>query len=313
MIWSISTYKEFQWCQRKWFLNKKVASRSPKDSYRRKVYLLSKLENIAAWRGKIVDYTISECVIPKLNNGSEIKSSEVYDFAKKVSRARYEFAKKNKFKERDLKKSDHEYDYSAIYDFEYTNSTDDLTNKFTNAWNEIYIALTNFLNNATLINKLNSANYLIKQRNLTFTFHDTTIKAVPDLIAFYENGPPHIFDWKVHYFGTKTYSEQLMLYAIALKSCNPHRDFQTDLTSYSIQDISLTEYQLLKNLIRNYNITEYHIEAINDFLANGLQMMKRKGFDEKYENLNIEDFEKTQNLDACITCQFKKICRENEL
>lgn len=311
MIWSISTYKEFQRCQRRWFLNHKAASNSPKDELRREIHFLSELEGIDSWRGKIVDYTISEFVVPKLNRKQIFANSEVFAFAKKVTRARYDFAKSFRYKEDKLKKTEHQYDYTALYEFEYANSSVDINEKLKKAWSEIEIALNNFLGNHDLIEHLKTSSYLAKQKNLMFKSHGHNVKGVPDLIAFFPKKPPHIVDWKVHYYGTKSYNEQLLVYAVALKSCNPHKDFPSNLSDYSIQDINLTEYQLLKNAVRNYNVTDDHIEIINDFIAGGLHAMERKSCHEKYEKLNIEDFEQTQNLDNCKNCPFKKICKEN--
>ena len=133
MIWSISSFREFKRCQRKWFLNKKVGSRSNKDAFRKEIYLLSQLESIDAWRGKIVDYTISEFIIPKLNKGNEFSNNEVISYAKQVARARYDFAKAKRHKEDGLKKTEHDFDYSALFSFEYDNCLDDQKEKFNKA------------------------------------------------------------------------------------------------------------------------------------------------------------------------------------
>jgi len=311
MIWSISSFKQFQRCQRKWFLDEKVGSRSNKDAYRREIYLLSQLESIEAWRGKIVDYTISEFIIPKIQKKQAINENEAIEFARKLTRARYEFAKAEKHKEIGLKKTDHTYDYAALFDIEYSNSTVDLNDKLKRSWNEIETALKNFLSNTELINYLKGANYLVTQRALTYSLHDFTIKGVPDLIAFFPNQPPHIFDWKVHFFATKTYNEQLLIYALALTNCNPHKDFINHISNCNAYDVRLSEFQLLKNSLRNYNVTDDYIEIINDYIAEGIEKMKLKRCDSGYKELNIEHFEKTPNLDNCINCQYKKICRED--
>lgn len=311
MIWSISSFKQFQRCQRKWFLDEKVGSRSNKDAYRRGIYLLSQLESVEAWRGKIVDYTISELIIPKIQKKQAIIESEVIEFARKLTRARYEFAKGERYKEEGLKKTDHNYDYAALYDIEYSNSSADLTDKLRRSWSEIEIALKNFLSKTELIDYLKGANYLVTQRALTYNLHDFTIKGVPDLIAFFPNQPPHIFDWKVHFFATKTYNEQLLIYALALTNCNPHKDFISYISNCTAYDVKLSEFQLLKNSLRNYNVTDDYIEIINDYIAEGIEKMKLKKCDSEYKELNIEHFEKTPNLDSCINCQYKKICRED--
>lgn len=114
MIWSISSFKQFQRFQRKWFLDEKVGSRSNKDAYRKEIYLLSQLESVEAWRGKIVDYTISEFIIPKIQRKQAINQSEVIEFAKRLSRTRYDFAKKERYKINGIKVHKVIYeDYSA--------------------------------------------------------------------------------------------------------------------------------------------------------------------------------------------------------
>lgn len=311
MIWSISSFKQFQRCQRKWFLDEKVGSRSNKNAFRKEIYLLSQLESIEAWRGKIVDYTISEFVIPKIQKRQVIVENEIIEFARKLTRARYEFAKSEKYKEEGLKKTNHSYDYAALYDFEYTNATYDLTEKFKKSWAEIETALKNFLSNKELIDYLKTASYLVTQRALTYSMHDFTIKGVPDLIAFFPNQAPHIYDWKVHFFGAKTYNEQLLIYALALTNCNPHKDFVNYINGFTAYDVRLSEFQLLKNTIRNYNVTDDYIEIINDYIAEGNEHMKLKKCDGDYKELDIEHFTKTPNLDTCLNCQYKKICRED--
>jgi PD-(D/E)XK nuclease superfamily len=311
MIWSISSFKQFQRCQRKWFLDEKVGSRSNKNTFRKEIYLLSQLESIEAWRGKIVDYTISEFIIPKIQKKQPINQTEVIEFAKKLTRARYEFAKAERYKEDGIKKTEHDYDYAALYNFEYTNSTYDLNDKLKQSWSEIETALKNFLSSNELMDYLRTANYLVRQRALTYSLHDFTIKGVPDLIAFFPNKPPHIFDWKVHFFGTKTYNEQLLIYALALTNCNPHKDFVGYINGFTAYDVKLSEFQLLKNTVRNYFVTDEYIEEINDFIAEGIELMTLKKCNYEYKELNIEHFAKTPNIDNCTNCQFKKICKED--
>jgi hypothetical protein len=282
-----------------------------KDPLRREVYLLSELESVDAWRGKIVDYTISEFIIPRINQKKTFTSAEVIAFAKKLCRARFEFAKAQRYKEENLKKTNHIYDYAALYEFEYLIPKNELHDHLKKAWEDIELALNNFLSNEQILDYLKTASYLVKQRNLKFKHHDFTIQGVPDLIAFFEDEPLHIIDWKVHFFGTKSYLDQLTIYALALLNCNPHRDFPVDLSPYTPYDIKLSEYQLLKNKVRNYSVTEQHLENLYDNLADGIIAMQRKRCDDDYKNLRIDDFEKTYDLKNCGNCPFKRICLED--
>ncbi|HMU46532.1 MAG TPA: PD-(D/E)XK nuclease family protein [Chitinophagaceae bacterium] len=310
MIWSISSFKQFLRCERKWFLSEKLGPRRNKDPFRNQIHLLSELESVEAWRGKIVDYTISEFVIPKIRKKLLIKEDDVFEYARKLTRARYEFAKAERYKQEGLKKTSHAYDYSALYDIEYPDTSSNFHEKLKRSWTEIETSLRHFLTNSELIDYLKTSNYLVTQRALSYSLHGFTVKGVPDLIAFFPNQPPHIFDWKVHFFGTKTYNEQLLIYALALINCNPHKDFTEYLNGFSVFDVKLSEFQLLKNSLRNYSINDDYIEVINDYIAEGIEKMQLKKCDSEYKELNIENFEKTPNLDNCLSCQFKKICKE---
>lgn len=309
MIWSISSFREFQKCERKWFYDKKLASRSTKNAYRQEVYFLSELETIDSWRGQIVDYTISEFVILKMQKRQKPTYNDVIAYAKKITKARYDFAMAEGHKEVGLKKTEHYYEYAPLYDVQYPAS--DLKVKLRKAWNEIDMSLSNFMNNKELLSHLRSASYLIPQRTLVYNSHDFTIKGVPDLIAFFPDEPPHIYDWKVHHSDTKTYTEQLLVYAQSLIKCWPHNDFEEYIKGYNVYDVRLSEYQLLSNKIRNYTVTDDYIERINDYIAGSLEKMSLKGCHKKFDELNCEHFERTSNLDNCINCQFKKICKED--
>ena len=59
MRWSYSSSRSFKQCQKQWFFKNVVASAKSKDPFRRRAYMLSKLQSISAWRGKIVDDVIS--------------------------------------------------------------------------------------------------------------------------------------------------------------------------------------------------------------------------------------------------------------
>ena len=60
-MWSVSDSRVFRRCPRQWYYKHIVASAIAKDEYRRKMYLLSKLQSVSAWRSQIVDDTIELC------------------------------------------------------------------------------------------------------------------------------------------------------------------------------------------------------------------------------------------------------------
>jgi hypothetical protein len=75
MTWSFSESKLFNKCQRQWFYKSKVANALAKDPIRKEAYLLSKLQSIYAWRGKIVDTVLSNYVVRNIKNGVNEQST----------------------------------------------------------------------------------------------------------------------------------------------------------------------------------------------------------------------------------------------
>lgn len=76
MRWSYSASRSFRQCQRQWFFKNVVASARAKDPVRKRAYLLSKLQSVSAWRGRIVDDVISNFIIPQLNRGNLVTLGE---------------------------------------------------------------------------------------------------------------------------------------------------------------------------------------------------------------------------------------------
>ncbi|MFW9794971.1 MAG: PD-(D/E)XK nuclease family protein [Candidatus Thorarchaeota archaeon] len=155
---------------------------------------------------------------------------------------------------------------------------------------------------------MSAASYNIPQRPLQYSFLDSTIKAIPDVISFFDTQEPLIIDWKVHYFGTKDYRLQLTLYAMALKRCSPHKDFPTDLSMWEEDSLRLIEAQLLTNQIREYSISSDDIHKVEDYMIGSITEM-RLALDSD-SSLTAFDFLPTRYPEACKNCPFKKLCWE---
>ncbi|MBK9097500.1 MAG: PD-(D/E)XK nuclease family protein [bacterium] len=308
MIWSFSAHNQFRRCQRAWFYKNIVANAlSKKDPLRREAYILSNLKSISAWRGDIVDKTISNLVIPSIRRNHLVETTEAINYAKDLARKQYNYAKKKKYREPGFTKSKTQDEFAAFFNIEYGIQISTQETKI--AWEEVIQALNNFLSNKELIKYLQSADKLITQRALLFDFYDFKVRGVPDLIIFFDNKPPHIFDWKVHHFGIKSYGEQLLIYCMALMKCKPHIDFP-DLSGIEMDQINLSEYQLLSNQIRNYTASNESILNIEELIAESTQRMSLAGAQLKYDQLEVDEFEVTSYADNCKTCSFKKLCWE---
>jgi hypothetical protein len=76
MIWSVSTAKMFERCQRRWFFKTQLANAKAKDESRRRAWRLSKLQSLSARRGNLVDQVLSQEVLPAFAQGGCITSEQ---------------------------------------------------------------------------------------------------------------------------------------------------------------------------------------------------------------------------------------------
>jgi len=179
------------------------------------------------------------------------------------------------------------------------------------AWGEIEQALTNLFQMRRLFETLQAAEYLIAQRALCFQHSGMTVRAQPDVVAFYSDLPPLIVDWKVHTFGIQDAWLQLGVYALALSRCNPHRDFPESLQQWSETTVRLMEVQLLTNVTRDFVLAEDHIERIEAYIATSATDILYATNGESNDQLVASDFPVTSNPKICQRCPFKAICWED--
>jgi len=307
MIWSFSSYRQFTKCQRQWFFKNILASSRANDPLRKEAFYLSQLKSISAWRGAVVDKTISDSAVNRIRRKESLTLDDLLSHARHLCRRQFDFAKARKYRNGQAKGVSGD-DFCALFAFEYGNPVSN--EELKDAWAEIETSLSNFLNNARLISMLKSSKMLVTQRALTFQVNGVTVRGVPDLILFFESEPPHIFDWKVHAFGSKAYDIQLLVYAVALARSKPHKDFPAPFHAYPPEAIRISEYQLLLNVVRDYSVTQERVMELEELMAESILEMDLSGALDRGGNLKMGDFETTRFPENCQTCGFKRICWE---
>ncbi|MGN6640003.1 MAG: PD-(D/E)XK nuclease family protein [Mucilaginibacter sp.] len=313
MIWSISGYKQFNKCRRRWYYTNIVADgRVKNDAYRKEVTILSRLQTLDAWRGTIVDDIISRLLVNAINNKIPLQKDYFLREAMNAFNDQLEYAIFQTYRNPGSKTSDKNFASLLNYDLGLQIEESELDR----AKQDIYNALNNLLDNVEFLEYLKSAKILISQRSLLYPFDRFNVRSKPDLIAFFEDSPPHIFDWKVHTFGTATYDEQLISYGVALYKTvhsKPHIDFPESAKQYSIYDYKLTEYQLLhpERIRRDYQMSSEAIEDLSLKISGSLIEMYMSGCHKKYSESDPESFSTTSFIESCHNCPFKKICKQN--
>ena len=225
MRWSYSASRSFRQCQRQWFFKNVVANARAKDPFRKRAYLLSKLQSISAWRGSIVDNVISNTIIPNINRRSPITLNDAKTYARSLFDRQLAYARRHPLGDLALKVSQEGDDFAVLYPMEYGGELPE--HEIERAWGEVETALENLFRMEDIKQILKSSDYVVAQRALQYKLMDgVTVLAYPDAIAFRRSKPPPvIIDWKVHAFGMNDAWLQLAIYAIALSRCKPHRDF----------------------------------------------------------------------------------------
>lgn len=310
MIWSVSTARMFERCQRQWFFKTQIANARAKDETRQHAYRLSKLQSISAWRGNLVDQVLSQEVMPAFERSRPMTADKAVASAMARFDRQLAIARAHRLHEPGLKPSALGDDFVAFYSLEYDGHVSEA--EIEQARDEVKRAIETFFSMEQLMERLRAADRLITQRNLSFMHTDTTVRAVPDVIAFKGTEPPAIIDWKVHAFGWRDAWLQLAIYAVALTRCNPHKDFPVTTVQFRETDIDLLEVQLLTGTIRRHRLSEEHIARADAYIARSAESMLLAvdGMNGKASALPPTDFPATRYASVCERCPYRSLCWE---
>jgi PD-(D/E)XK nuclease superfamily len=310
MMWSVSTGKMFERCQRQWFFKTQVANAKAKDTTRQHAYRLSKLQSISAWRGNVVDRVLSRDVLPAFEHGRPMTADKAIGSAMARFDKQLAIGRAHRLHEPGFKPSALGEDFVAFHSIEYEGCLSEA--EVEQARNEVRRAIEAFFEMDELISWLRSADRLITQRALIFEHTDTCVRAVPDVIAFKAGEPPAIIDWKVHVFGRLDAWLQLAVYAAALTRCNPHKDFPIVAGQFRETDVKLLEVQLLTGKMRPHRLSEDYIACADAYIARSAEAMLLAlgGVNGNAAHLPPTDFVATRYASVCERCAYRSLCWE---
>lgn len=306
--WSYSSSRAFAACPRRWFYRSVVAHHAAKDPLRREAYLLGKLDSLPSWRGRLVDEVISEKLVSSLAVGRVPEPSDLLTAARARFEAQLAFATTHRLNDPGLKPS-REPDFLALREFEVGVSPGEA--ELTRLWEGVETALANLINMTALLERLLNARLLLPQRPLSYTLvlpdgEGVTVRAVPDLLAFFRNAPPLIIDWKVSARAATTHLEQLTGYALALDKSREQSGLPPLRTGAA--DTELLEVQLLTDERRRYGLREADLEMAEVQAAASASRMRALLKSRKKGDLDPYTVPPTADLRACDGCVFKQPC-----
>lgn len=205
---------------------------------------------------------------------------------------------------RQIDKEDHSP--AVFYEEEYGPSI--TQKKFDDAWLDIQHSIEIFFGNAEFLTSLRKASRAIPQRPLAFSSWNVKARAVPDLILFHDDEPPTIVDWKVQSKPKQDHWLQLAIYAMALTRAKKHRDWPTDVSRFAAKDIKVIESQLLSGEIREHQVTSEDVNSVDDLIVTSDDEMNLTLGETDKKELTAQSFTATSNPNACMYCNFRKIC-----
>jgi hypothetical protein len=301
MIWSVSDDKTFRRCQRQLYYRKFFANSRSQDPQRREAFRLKRLTSLYAWRGKLVDEVISSLIVPAVSKKRTIKLREVRDQARRAFDQQWKIASGQVAGTDSAALALHRVEYGPPVTEE----------ELKNLWSEIEEAFRNLFHMRELADVLKSAHYVIAQRSLCFPIDsELSVRAVPDLIAFYGMNPPVIVDWKVKTEGIQDAWLQLAIYAMALRRCVPHKDFPSSLHDWLETDIRIYEVQLLTNQVRTHVLLPEEVLSVENRIAGSAEEIQMVIDGRDFDDLTPTDFKPAYMAETCQSCAFRPLCWE---
>lgn len=309
MNWSFSSAKTFERCPRQWFFRQIVAHHAAKDPLRREAYLLTKLSSLWSWRGRLVDDLITERVVPGLAAGQLPSLSALTVEARQRYDAQLAFAASHHLREEGLRPSQHP-DFLVLHETE--RGAPPAKDSLEKAWHDVATALVNLLDMNELLERLANAALLLPQRGLSYRRVLTdgeplSVRAVPDLIAFFPDAPPLIVDWKVHTYAKTTFADQLAGYALALVAAAGQWGLPR-LSGWTAPDFELLEVQLLTDEQRRYALSAEDFAALKGYQLESGNRMRALVAKKAKTDRNPFTVLTTDDLSICRSCVFQLLC-----
>lgn len=257
-----------------------------------------------------MDSIISDQIIPAIKTGRRYTLGEAKKAALNLFDRQLQIARQHPLRDASFCASKDGSKTVVLHCMEYGGEIPE--EEIVHARREIADAFDNLVKMRDLFALLSSAERLIPQRSLIFKHSGASIRAVPDLIAFYKDEPPLIVDWKVHVFGVREAWLQLAIYAQALLKCKPHVDFPETLSRWMPTDVRLAEAQLLTKAVRQYSLSSEELDRSEAYIAESVTHILLALADRDKADLTASDFPVTYSPDACQRCAFRRICWQEE-
>jgi hypothetical protein len=304
-MWTVSEAKVFRRCPKQWYYKKYYGSAlATKEPLRREAFVLGTYQTVEQWRGQLVDNVIETVVVPALNDRLPLSLSGLIRDADAMFDRQLAFARANRVREPGFTKTKAGKQFAALLDVEEQGDVSEQA--VTSARADVHLALENLTKIPGLREDLRTARRVVAQQTFHFELCGMKIGAIPDLVAFYNDRPPLIIDWKVHFFGLRDARTQLLIYAMGLVRSG--KGGGTTERGWTEGEIRASEVQLLTGVVRQFSLDADSIVEMENYIISSHRAMKRATSGKDLADVNPADLPGVFSDDGCANCGFKPIC-----
>lgn len=290
--WSKSRWDIFKECLRKYYYHYYGSWGGwEKDApeLTSQLYVLKQLKTRKMWAGEVVHNCLERVLADLVKSIKPLSNEEILDLTLKLMRSDFRNSRDKHYW--------HNPKSCALFEHEYNIPVSD--EKWQQLAEQVKLSLNNFLNSRTYKTILTLPSQDIKEVEQFSSFNLDGTKIIVKLdFCCSINGQLYIYDWKT---GQKTPDSDLQLVCYALYA---QERWQVDFT-----DCKLLEYNLLKDRLSHFFVSENILEDARRQILNSIQQMKELLFDKRHNIAKEEDFAKTERLAACRYCNFVRVCR----
>jgi len=282
-----------------------MATHGRKIPVRRKAYELKKMQNLAMWKGSVVDKFMEKTIIPCIRDKKDLDFSLFATQAVELAKSQFLFSQAKAYGDTGLKKGEADNEF-CILDIHEAGKVYSET-EISEAYQTIQLAIENIPNikmpdGTLLISYLKNCNQLLPNvTNWKVEIENARLTPQIDLIA-YQNYNPVVIDWKLSDSDISDYSRQLIICGITVFL----KRIEGGKTPYKYSDIQLYEVNLLNGNVKQHEFSEERINDITDYINQTGQDLALLSL--SYEEADIEDYELTENESSCKMCGFRPLC-----
>ncbi len=292
--WSVSRNRIFTECHRAYYYRHYGSWggwNRDADPEVREIYILKNLGNRYTFAGQVVHETVAD-VLNRHRYGTTVSLDEAKEGALAALRAGFQQSRAGEYRRRKaVGLFEHEYDVD-LPDEEWQRMRD-----------RVFTCLDHFYASKVrqIILETRIENWLPIDSLDSFVFEGTKVYVAPDFALKNDKGNALLIDWKTGRPGESADRMQLVCYGLFAREkwgVDPQR---------AIGEL----HYLLTSDVEIVTLDETALEEGMAHIRRSIAGMKALLADPEHNRAVIDEFVRTDNLETCARCNFRRVCRPN--